>query len=182
MTASPSRPIVIRLGSAVLAVVVATLIPASPAWAHNALRSAAPVQESTLSRAPTEIVLEFAQRLDPAFATIVLTDAAKRRVPTGAPVFDGAKGSVPVPQALPNGTYTVAYRVVSTDGHPAQGSYPFTVADPDSSVAPVVSTTIDEASAPRERGTSAGVLAGGAAAAVLVVAGVGLRWRRARRR
>jgi copper resistance protein C len=127
-------------------------------------------------------VLEFAQELDPAFATIVLTDAARRKVPTGDAVVSGAKGSVQVIEALPSGTYTVAYRVVSTDGHPAQGSYPFTVAGPDSSAAPIVGAPTDRASAQAERGPGAGVLAAGAALAVLVVAGAGLLWRRTRRR
>ncbi|WP_433534340.1 copper resistance CopC family protein [Micromonospora sp. CA-249363] len=182
MTGPRSCPLVVRLGAAALAVVVAILVPTSPAWAHNTLRSAAPVQESTVSSAPTEIVLEFAQELDPAFATIVLTDAARRKVPTGHAVVSGAKGSVQVTEALPSGTYTVAYRVVSTDGHPAQGSYPFTVASPDSSAAPIVGTPTDRASAQAERGPGASVLAAGAALAVLVVAGAGLLWRRTRRR
>ncbi|RLP91279.1 copper resistance CopC family protein [Micromonospora sp. CV4] len=186
MTVPSSRPIVVRLGAAVLAVVVALLVTASPAWAHNTLRSAAPVQESTVSSAPTEIVLEFAERLDPTFTTIVLTDAAKRKVPTGDPVVSGARGSVQVTEALPNGTYTVAYRVVSTDGHPVQGSYPFTVADPNSSAAPIVSTPTDApsavASVKDDRGPNEGVLVAGAALVVLVLVGAGLLWRRATRR
>ena len=98
--------------------------------------------------APTEVTLEFMQRLDPAFTTIVLTDAAKRKLPTGEPVVTGAKSTVQVTDTLPNGTYTVAYRVVSVDGHPVQGSYPFTVADPASTAAPVVAVS---ASAPPRR-------------------------------
>ncbi|MCX5065836.1 copper resistance protein CopC [Micromonospora lupini] len=186
MSVQSSRPAAVRFGAALLAVVVALLIPASPAWAHNTLRSAAPVQESTLSRAPTEIVLEFVERLDPPFTTIVLTDAAKRKIPTGDPVVDGAKGSVQVTEALPNGSYTVAYRVVSTDGHPVQGSYPFTVADPASSAAPIVSATTEglpaATSATDDGGRGAGVLAAGVALAILVVVAAGLLWRRASRR
>ncbi|WFE53133.1 copper resistance CopC family protein [Micromonospora sp. WMMD1155] len=185
VTAPSFRPTVVRLGAAVLALVVALLIPASPAWAHNTLRSAAPVQESTLASAPTEIVLEFVERLDPTFTTIVLTDAAKRKIPTGDPVVGGAKGSVQLTGALPNGTYTVAYRVVSTDGHPVQGSYPFTVADPNSSAAPIVSTPTDAAPAASSvepgGGPNVGILVAGAVLAVLVVVGAGLLWRRARR-
>ncbi|MEU5784656.1 copper resistance CopC family protein [Micromonospora lupini] len=186
MTVPSSRSAAVRFGAALLAVVVALLIPASPAWAHNRLRSAAPVQESTVSRAPTEIVLEFDERLDPPFTTIVLTDATRRKIPTGDPVVDGAKGSVQVTEALPNGSYTVAYRVVSIDGHPVQGSYPFTVADPASTAAPIVSTATEApsaaASAKDDGGPGAGVLVAGAALAILVVVGAGLLWRRANRR
>ncbi|MET7949485.1 copper resistance CopC family protein [Micromonospora sp. NPDC005324] len=185
MTVPPSRPTAVRLGAAVLAVLVAVLIPASPAWAHNSLKTATPARDATLPSAPTEVTLEFMQRLDPAFTTIVLTDAAKRKLPTGAPVVTGAKSTVQVTDTLPNGTYTVAYRVVSVDGHPVQGSYPFTVADPTSTTAPAanVSASAPAAAAVEPGGPSAGVLVvAGAALALLVLVAAGLLWRRAARR
>ncbi|MEU8372641.1 copper resistance CopC family protein [Micromonospora sp. NPDC048894] len=174
-----------RLAAALLAAALALLVAATPAWAHNSLTSASPAREATLSRAPTEITLEFLARLDPAFTTIVLTDGTKRRVPTGDPVVDGTKSTVQVTDTLPNGTYTVAYRVVSADGHPVQGSYPFTVADPAApTVAPSTASAppaAATAAAPAGdddggRGTVLGV-AGGAVAALAVAAGA-LRWRR----
>ncbi|WP_328653547.1 copper resistance protein CopC [Micromonospora sp. NBC_00330] len=186
MTVPSSRPAAVRLGAAVLAALVAVLIPASPAWAHNSLKTATPARDATVPSAPTEVTLEFMQRLDPAFTTIVLTDAAKRKLPTGEPVVTGAKSTVEVTDTLPNGTYTVAYRVVSVDGHPVQGSYPFTVADPTSSAAPVanVSASAPPPSAAAARsggGPSAGVLAA-VALALLVLLTAGLLWRRAARR
>ncbi|MEU1588388.1 copper resistance CopC family protein [Micromonospora sp. NPDC005710] len=187
MTVPSPRRTAVRLGAAVFAVLVAVLIPAGPAWAHNSLKTATPARDATVPSAPKEVTLEFMQRLDPAFTTIVLTDAAKRKIPTGEPVVAGAKSTVQVTGALPNGTYTVAYRVVSVDGHPVQGSYPFTVADPTSSAAPVavVSATAPTPSAAAvESGgvPSAGVLVAGAALAVLVLATAALLWRRATRR
>ncbi|MEU8216463.1 copper resistance CopC family protein [Micromonospora taraxaci] len=176
-----------RTLGAALAVLVALLVPAGPAWAHNSLRAATPVQQSTVTSAPTEIVLEFMSRLDPTFTTIVLTDAAKRKVVTGEPVVAGAKSTVQVTDTLPNGTYTVAYRVVSADGHPVQGSYPFVVADPTSSAAPVVeaavSTTPSAVAAGKpDEGPGAGVLVAGAAFIALVAVATVLLWRRASRR
>lgn len=189
MSVPPSRPAAVRLGAAVLAVLVAVLIPASPAWAHNSLKTATPARDATVPSAPTEVTLEFMQRLDPAFTTIVLTDAAKRKLPTGEPVVTGAKSTVQVTDTLPNGTYTVAYRVVSVDGHPVQGSYPFTVADPTSSAAPVADVSASAptpsaaaAAAKSGGGPSADVLVAGAALALLVLLTAGLLWRRAARR
>ncbi|MGC4866079.1 copper resistance CopC family protein [Micromonospora sp. DT53] len=188
MTVPPSRPTAVRLGAAALAVLVAVLIPAGPAWAHNSLKSATPARDATVPSAPTEVTLEFMQRLDPTFTTIVLSDAAKRKLPTGEPVVTGAKSTVQVTDTLPNGTYTVAYRVVSADGHPVQGSYPFTVADPTSSAAPVAdvsasaSTPSAAAAVQPDGGPNAGVLVAGAALALLVLATAGLLWRRATRR
>ncbi|MGC5663339.1 copper resistance CopC family protein [Micromonospora sp. WMMD723] len=125
-----------RFVAVLLAGVLTLIVAATPARGHNGLRSASPARDATLTRAPTEITLEFMARLDPTLTTIVLTDGTKRRVPTGDPVVSGATGNVRVTAPLPNGTYTVAYRVVSADGHPVQGSYPFTVADPAGPAAP----------------------------------------------
>ncbi|MBQ1028620.1 copper resistance protein CopC [Micromonospora sp. C97] len=187
MTRSPSRPTAVRLGAAVLAVLVAVLIPAGPAWAHNSLRAATPARDATLSSAPTEVTLEVMRRLDPTFTTIVLTDAAKRKLPTGEPVVTGATSTVRVTDTLPNGTYTVAYRVVSVDGHPVQGSYPFTVADPSSSAAPVANLSASApapaaAGAESDDGPSGVLVAGAALALVVLVTAVGRRWRRTVRR
>ncbi|MGW5557693.1 copper resistance CopC family protein [Micromonospora sp. NPDC003944] len=181
----PSRRTAVRLGAAMLAVLMAVLIPTGPAWAHNSLRAATPARDATLPSAPTEVTLEFMQRLDPAFTTIVLTDAAKRKLPTGDPVVTGAKSTVQVTDTLPNGTYTVAYRVVSVDGHPVQGSYPFTVADPTSTAAPVVAVSASASAPPAAAaasgggGPSLGVLVAGVALTLLVLVTAGLLWRRA---
>lgn len=123
--------------AAVLATVALLLVPASPAAAHNSLKATTPAKNAELDKAPTEITLEFLQKLDPAFTTIVLSDAAEQKVPTGEPVVTGAAGTISIDAPLVNGTYTVAYRVVSADGHPVQGSYAFTVADPAGAEAPV---------------------------------------------
>jgi methionine-rich copper-binding protein CopC len=109
---------------------VAVLAPGSPAWAHTSLVSADPPRNATLTRAPAAVRLAFSQRLNPDFTTIVVTDAAKQRIPAGAPVVETVQGTVTFTRPLGNGAYTVAYRVVSADGHTVQGSYPFTVADP----------------------------------------------------
>lgn len=122
--------------AAVLAAAALLLVPAAPAAAHNSLKTTTPAKNAELDKAPAEITLEFLQKLDPAFTTIVLSDAAEQKVPTGEPVVTGAKGTISIDGTLANGTYTVAYRVVSADGHPVQGSYAFTVADPAGAEAP----------------------------------------------
>ncbi|MEU1754054.1 copper resistance CopC family protein [Micromonospora matsumotoense] len=184
MITSTCRPAVVRLAAALLAAGLALLVAATPAWAHNSLSAASPAREATLSRAPTEITLEFLARLDPAFTTIVLTDGTKRRIPTGDPVVTGTKSTVQVTDTLANGTYTVAYRVVSADGHPVQGSYPFTVADPTGRAAPPVDPTTVSASPATATAGDAGDgrglvlgIAGSAVGVVTLAAGL-LWWRR----
>ncbi|WP_431923376.1 copper resistance CopC family protein [Micromonospora wenchangensis] len=144
-TMSASRQTAGRFVAVLLAGVLTLFVAATPARAHNGLRSASPARDATLTRAPNAITLEFLARLDPTFTTIVLTDGTKRRIPTDDPVVSGATGSVRVTGPLTNGTYTVAYRVVSADGHPVQGSYQFTVADPAGPAAPAPDRTTGSA-------------------------------------
>ncbi|MEU1842680.1 copper resistance CopC family protein [Micromonospora sediminicola] len=175
-----------RSAAALLAALLAAallLAPAAPAAAHNTLQAATPAQDARLSAAPTTVTLRFLQQLNPEFTTIVLSDAGRRRIPTGAPTVDGATGTITVDEPLTNGTYTVAYRVVSADGHPVQGSYRFTVADPAAPATPAAATPGDptEVSAVGDGGDGppAGLLA---AAALLVVAVVGAALLLVRRR
>lgn len=181
----------VRLAGAILAAALVVLISTTSAWAHNQLRSASPARDTTLTTAPTQVVLEFAERLDPTFTTIVVTDPGKKRVATGEPVVAGARGTVTLTQPLGNGTYTVAYRVVSADGHPVQGSYPFTVAVPGAPAAPTPASSPSAASAAPAAAATARSDTGGpagtvtAALAVVLLAAVAaglLWWRRTRRR
>ncbi|MER7272698.1 copper resistance CopC family protein [Micromonospora carbonacea] len=114
--------------AAALAALAVLVAPAAPAAAHNSLAAATPAADTRLAEPPSEITVRFLQKLDPGLTTVVLSDATRRVVPTGAPVVAGTRATVAVAGTLPDGTYTVAYRVVSTDGHPVQGSYRFTVA------------------------------------------------------
>jgi methionine-rich copper-binding protein CopC len=115
---------------AVLTAIAIVLLPAAPAWAHAQLVSSDPAKDAALRKAPAAVTLTFSERLNPDFATIVVSDAARQRIPAAAPAVDAEQGTIRLTGPLSNGTYTVAYRVVSVDGHTMQGSYPFTVADP----------------------------------------------------
>ncbi|MBQ1059467.1 copper resistance CopC family protein [Micromonospora sp. C41] len=179
------------------------LVPATPAAAHNSLQEATPARDARLTTAPTQVTLRFLQRLNPAFTTITLRDATDRQVPASAPAVDGATGTVTIEEPLANGTYTVAYRVVSRDGHPVQGSYRFTVADPAAPPAaapspatpsPAASADVSagaaagadaspasaDASADADDGLPVGLLAGGAVAAVAAAGVTTLLLRRRR--
>ncbi len=135
---------------------LAVLLPGAPALAHNALTEATPAKGSTVKKAPTSVKLKFLQALNPDYTTITVTgDAA---VEVSKPKVDGVTGSITF-DPLANGAYTVAYRVVSKDGHTVQGSYKFTVADPttktteptpaaDESLVPIAPTTSSAAAAP----------------------------------
>lgn len=136
MRARHRRRTVAGLAAAALGVLVAVPVPATPAAAHNTLRTADPARDARLTTAPRAITLAFTEPLKPAFTTVILADQAGQPIPAGELTVVGATATLPVDGPLANGGYTVAYRVVSADGHPVQGSYRFTVADPAAPPAP----------------------------------------------
>ncbi|MFI7434903.1 copper resistance protein CopC [Micromonospora haikouensis] len=157
----PARHLRLAGAAATLAALAVLVAPAAPAAAHNSLASATPAADARLATPPSEITVRFLQKLNPDLTTVVLSDATRRVVPTGVPVVAGTRATVTVAEPLPDGTYTVAYRVVSTDGHPVQGSYRFTVADPAATAAAPASPP--PTAAPPTAVPSSGA-AGGAAA------------------
>ncbi len=121
---------IVRLLAAILAATVLAVLAPGPAWAHNSLTGATPAKNATLDESPAGVELAFLQKVDPAALTITVTDAGARAVPAGPARADGKTGSIAFTGPLPDGVYTVAYRVVSLDGHAVRGSYRFTVDDP----------------------------------------------------
>jgi copper resistance protein C len=90
-------------------------------------------------------------------------------VPAAAPAVDAESGTVSLTRPLSNGAYTVAYRVVSVDGHTVQGSYLFTVADPALPAASVSSPSPAVAAAAKSGGISAAVFLGLGAIGILCI-------------
>ncbi|MEU4624589.1 copper resistance protein CopC [Actinoplanes sp. NPDC023801] len=138
-----------------LAALLAVLLPGVPAWAHNALAEANPAKNATLKKSPSEVRLRFLQKLDPGYTTITVSNAGREKVGTSAPEVDGSTGSVTIDAPLANGVYTVAYQVVSTDGHTVKGSYEFTVANPAPALEPGPVVEDSEAPADPEESSAA---------------------------
>lgn len=96
---------------------------AAPALAHDALKSSDPAKGATV-KSVGEVTLEFTARVRMPFV-IVRGDGGEQQL--GKPVVDGKVVSQALKGALQDGKYTIAYRVVSSDGHPIEGEIPFTV-------------------------------------------------------
>lgn len=105
--------------------VLALLGSAMPASAHNELRASRPENGQTLSTAPTAIVLTFGE---PAVAmgTQIAVTGPSGVVSSGEPHLVGNTVSQDLLPGAPAGTYTVAWRVTSADGHPVTGTITFT--------------------------------------------------------
>jgi copper resistance protein C len=110
-----------------LLILAAVAVPGE-ARAHSGLARSTPAAGSAV-KAPTEVVLTFTEKLEPAFSSIEVRDAQ------GAAMHDGKASAVPAQptqirvalKPLTPGTYTVIWRILSVDTHRSQGSFTFRV-------------------------------------------------------
>jgi methionine-rich copper-binding protein CopC len=107
--------------------VLSSLVMATGADAHAALRSVSPKDGATVSTAPTEVVLTFSEPVGTSFATVSVAGPSGS-VSQGKAVVDGPTVTQALAADLPNGRYTVSFHVVSDDGHPVSDRTSFTVA------------------------------------------------------
>jgi methionine-rich copper-binding protein CopC len=96
------------------------------ARAHAFLDHAEPRVGNTVATAPREVTLWFTQKLEPAFSTITVTNAAGQRVDTGKTRVSGNQMSVSL-RSGGAGTYRVNWRVLSLDTHRTDGNFTFQV-------------------------------------------------------
>ncbi|MBF8190868.1 copper resistance protein CopC [Nonomuraea sp. K274] len=97
---------------------------AVPALAHDTLKSSSPAKGAEV-KALDEVKLEFSARVRLPF--VIVRGAGGAEHQAGEPEADGPVVRQAVNGPLPDGDYTIAYRVVSSDGHPIEGEIPFRV-------------------------------------------------------
>ena len=154
------------LALAVAASVVLLGLGVPAASAHDALVAATPADGATAAAAPTEIALEFSGVVQELGAEAAVTGPQGGAVAQGAAEVAGTTLAQPLAPGLAAGTYSVAWRVTSADGHPLSGTTTFTV----TGGAAAAPGPVQEASATQPAGSSSGLAVGIGAAVVLVLA------------
>ena len=99
---------------------------ATPVFAHAFLERAVPGAGATLSAPPNRIVLTFAEKLEPTFSGVTVTDSSGHGVEAGPVWIGGNAMAVPL-RRFSAGTYRVTWHAVSVDTHRTEGAYSFTV-------------------------------------------------------
>jgi copper resistance protein C len=104
------------------------LVPV-PASAHAYLVKAQPAQRAVLFAAPDRVELWFNERLEAAFCTLRVFDAADKPVDKAdMQVAPGDPKHLSVGlNPLTPGDYTVKFRVLSVDGHAVTNQFSFTI-------------------------------------------------------
>jgi copper resistance protein C len=112
------------LGLAAVLLLVSAGLAVAPAAAHTDLASSTPADGQVLTDAPDTVSLTFTEPVQAEFAQVAVTDGAGSTVNAGEPTVDGPLVQQPI-SVTADGTYTVAYRIVSADGHPVSGQLRF---------------------------------------------------------
>ena len=123
-----------RLGRPLITLGVAGLLAlglAGPAVAHANLADSDPAANALLDQAPDAVTMTFTEPPDPKLSLVHVLDV--NGMPVEAGTVEQAPGHedelrVALPADLPDGVYTVSWRVVSeADGHASAGAFSFGV-------------------------------------------------------
>jgi copper transport protein len=116
---------------------VALLLPASPASAHATLERADPSANTIVQTAPTDVVLTFSEAVRPIVDKIRVTGPDGKRADAAKPAAVDRQLRIPLLTGGPQGTYLVSYRVISADSHPISGGFSYSVGQVSATPTPV---------------------------------------------
>ena len=140
------------------------------ASAHDELVAATPVDGASVTTAPADVELQSSGVVQELGAQVAVTGPDGTVVGRGRPQVVDSVLTQPLSPDLPAGTYTVAWRVTSADGHPISGTTSFTVG---AGTVTGATAPVSEAAAARPADSSSGGWIGIGAGAVLLLALVG---------
>ncbi|WP_017592132.1 copper resistance CopC family protein [Nocardiopsis potens] len=102
---------------------------APAALAHDTLLSSTPEADAELDRAPERIELTFSADIGDGGNAVVVNGPSGTNHAVGEPAVDGPDATVELDELTEAGDYTVAYRMVSSDGHVVEDDFSFTLTE-----------------------------------------------------
>ncbi|MFC7742816.1 copper resistance protein CopC [Nocardiopsis composta] len=102
---------------------------APAALAHDTLLSSDPEADAELDEAPERIELTFSADIGDGGNAVALTDPSGKSHELDDPEVDGPDATVELDPLTEAGEYTVAYRMVSSDGHVVEDRFSFTLTE-----------------------------------------------------
>jgi MYXO-CTERM domain-containing protein len=127
------------LGSFVCAAAVLGL--AGPAAAHDAAESSSPAEGASVPAPPEKVSVTFSNNPLGIGSAFSIKDSSGTEWADGAVEIVDNVASQKLKAGAPAGQFTVAWRVVSSDSHPIEGTFSFTAAAAAGGAAPAASST-----------------------------------------
>lgn len=117
------------VGAAIASTALALAFIPGIASAHAILESSSPASSVLLASSPKEIRLDFDEQVEATLGDVRVYDSEQREVSKSNTVRSASDASVVTAKVptLKNGVYVVVWRVVSADGHPVTGAFPFEI-------------------------------------------------------
>ena len=106
------------------------LIHPSSASAHAYIIKSAPAENEILTESPKKVTIQFDETIQPSFNSIEVFDSSGKQVDQKNGRIDPSNPAIiesDLKEHLPDGTYRIQWRVVSSDGHPVEGVIPFQI-------------------------------------------------------
>lgn len=105
---------------------VALVLTAGPASAHDVAESSSPTDGATVATAPAKVSITFNNTPLGLGSEVKVTDAAGTDWTDGKVEIVDNVATQKLREGAPAGKYTVVWRVVSSDSHPIEGTFAFT--------------------------------------------------------
>ena len=137
-----------RMTAALLLAFVALGPTTLPASAHTELKSSNPAKGAALPAPPQQVELTFTEAVTVPADAITVTGPDSAKWTVGPATVAGAVVTAPVQATGPAGTYTVTWKVVSSDGDPVTGTIGFTLTNPATTTTTAPTTTTTTTAAP----------------------------------
>ena len=137
----PIRRRILTLGFGFLVFAAAVPGLAGPAAAHDAAESSTPADGASVAVPPEQVSVTFNKTPLGIGAAFSVKDAAGTEWAEGPVEIVDNVASQKLRAGGPAGEYTVAWRVVSSDSHPIEGTFAFTAASAAQAAAPAGSPT-----------------------------------------
>jgi len=117
------------VGAAIASTALALALIPGIASAHAILESSSPAPSALLTSSPKEIRLDFDEQVEATLGDVRVYDSEQREVANSKTVRSSSDLSIVTADVptLQNGVYVVVWRVVSADGHPVTGAFPFEI-------------------------------------------------------
>lgn len=131
---------------AVVAAFFALMFPLA-ASAHSKMTASVPAADSVADSPVTEIFLEFNTSIEPVSSLTVKNESGEEITVQDVQV-SGATLTGKLAAPLPNGAYTVEWKIIGADGHAVNGSYAFSVNVPQPAEQAAETPAASEAPAP----------------------------------
>ncbi|WP_072691582.1 copper resistance CopC family protein [Rhodococcus marinonascens] len=115
-----------------LLVMLTSMLGVATASAHAAATGFNPENGAQIATAPDQVSIKFNEPMQESFASLTVVGPDGNLWTKSDPSVVGTTVSAALGELGPAGEYTIAYRVVSADGHPVSGTSTFTLTQPES--------------------------------------------------